>query len=74
MDHIKTGREGTGDECVAITTILTSQIVGFVAPTPSFIELYQTVTKISDFLVIATISSHTNDVTTQNIESAITSE
>jgi hypothetical protein len=28
----------------------------------------------SDFLVIATISSQTNDVTTQNIESAITWE
>jgi hypothetical protein len=35
--HIKIGREGTGDECVAITTILTSQIVGFVAPTKGLI-------------------------------------
>ena len=39
---------------------------------PSFIKF--TPCKISDFLVIAIISSQTCDVTTQNIESAITAE
>ena len=39
---------------------------------PSFIEFYYILTKISDFLVIAIISSQTSDVTTQNLESAIT--
>jgi hypothetical protein len=41
---------------------------------PSFTEFYQILTKISDFLVITIISSQTSDVTTQNIESAITWE
>jgi hypothetical protein len=41
---------------------------------PSFVEFYEILTKISDFLVIAIISSQTSDVTNQNLESAITWE